>query len=183
VVPDRVELPPARGRGYVAFCDPSGGSHDSFSLAVAHAESGVAVLDCLRETRPPFSPDAVCAEFSAVLRHYGLAVVTGDRYAGVWPREGFERHGVRYEPAELPKSSLYGALLPLLNAGRCELLDHRRLVVQLLGLERRTARGGKDTIDHAPRAHDDLINAAAGALVAAVAPQGRLLTQRPVLGI
>ena len=39
-----------------------------------------------------------------------------------------------------------------------------RLVAQLVGLERRTARGGRDTIDHAPGGHDDLINAAAGVL-------------------
>jgi len=32
-------------------------------------------------------------------------------------------------------------------------------------LERRTAQGGRDSIDHPPGAHDDLANAAAGALV------------------
>jgi hypothetical protein len=45
------------------------------------------------------------------------------------------------------------------------LLDNRRLATQLLGLERRTARGGRDSIDHASGAHDDLANAAAGVLV------------------
>jgi hypothetical protein len=34
----------------------------------------------------------------------------------------------------------------------------------MVGLERRTARGGRDSIDHAPGAHDDLANAVAGAL-------------------
>jgi hypothetical protein len=43
-------------------------------------------------------------------------------------------------------------------------LDVPRLHAQLVGLERRTARGGRDSIDHAPGAHDDLANAAAGAL-------------------
>jgi hypothetical protein len=38
-------------------------------------------------------------------------------------------------------------------------------VAQLCGLERRTARGGRDSIDHGPGAHDDLASAAAGALV------------------
>jgi hypothetical protein len=47
------------------------------------------------------------------------------------------------------------------------LLDHPRLATQLVGLERRTARGGRDSIDHAPGAHDDIANAAAGALVLA----------------
>lgn len=41
----------------------------------------------------------------------------------------------------------------------------RRLLAQLFGLERRTARGGRDVIDHGPGGHDDLANAVAGALV------------------
>jgi hypothetical protein len=35
-----------------------------------------------------------------------------------------------------------------------------------LGLERRTARGGKDSIDHAPNAYDDLANSVAGVVAA-----------------
>ena len=56
---------------------------------------------------------------------------------------------------------------PLINSGRVELLDHPRLVAQLCGLERRTAWGGRDSIDHGPGGHDDVANAVAGALVAA----------------
>lgn len=63
--------------------------------------------------------------------------------------------------------SPYREVLPLLNAGRCSILDLPRLASQLIGLERRTARGGKDSIDHAPAAHDDVANAAAGALLLA----------------
>jgi hypothetical protein len=44
------------------------------------------------------------------------------------------------------------------------------LLTQLVGLERRTARGGRDSIDHAPGAHDDLANAVAG--LAATAKRG-----------
>ena len=55
----------------------------------------------------------------------------------------------------------------MINSGQVELLDHPRLFAQLCRLERRTARSGRDTIDHAPGAHDDLANAAAGALVIA----------------
>jgi hypothetical protein len=35
-------------------------------------------------------------------------------------------------------------------------VDHPRLIAQLCGLERRTARSGKDSIDHAPGADDDI---------------------------
>ena len=56
-------------------------------------------------------------------------------------------------------------LLPLLNSQAVDLLDNERLVSQLVSLERRTTRGGRDSIDHLPGAHDDLANAAADALV------------------
>jgi hypothetical protein len=57
----------------------------------------------------------------------------------------------------------------MINSGRVELLDDARMLAQLVGLERRVTRGaGKDIIDHAPGAHDDLINCAAGALVLTV---------------
>ncbi len=77
----------------------------------------------------------------------------------------FRKLGVAYQVCETPKSDLYQRLLPSLNSGQVELLDHPRLLAQLSNLERRTARGGRDSIDHPPRAHDDLANAAAGALV------------------
>jgi hypothetical protein len=60
---------------------------------------------------------------------------------------------------------LYKEMLPLLNSGKIELLDNQRLIGQLVGLERRTARGGKDSIDHPPGAHDDIANSVAGALL------------------
>lgn len=57
--------------------------------------------------------------------------------------------------------------LPLLNSRKIELLDLPRLALQLCGLERRTARGGQDGIDHGPGGYDDGANAAAGALLLA----------------
>ena len=163
----RYELPPVVGVCYAAFADPSGGSQDSFTLAVAHSDpDGIAVLDLVREWRAPFDPDPVVAEFAAVLKTYGLSVVEGDRYAGQWVIERFREHGVEYQLADRTKSGLYRELLPSVNAGRVALLDDRRLRAQLEGLERRVARGGKDSIDHPPGSKDDVANAAAGALVA-----------------
>jgi hypothetical protein len=167
VIPNRYELPRAEAHSYVGFVDPSGGSADAMTLSIAHREGDRGVLDAIREVRPPFSPDAVAEEFARTLKSYRLHRVTGDRYAGEWPRERFRAHGITYEPSEKTKSQLYGELLPLLNSGRVELLDHPRLTAQLCGLERRTARGGRDSIDHPPGAHDDIANAVAGALVAA----------------
>jgi len=174
-VPGRQQLAPMRGVDYYGFCDPSGGSSDSMTMAIAHeAEKGGVVLDVLLERRPPFSPAEVVAEFAAVLSEYRIAYVQGDAYAGIWPREAFGKAGVSYQPSASPKSDLYREFLPKLNAGRVELLDNPRLIRQLLGLERRTARSGKESIDHAPGGHDDLANAAAGAAVAVESQEGRV---------
>jgi hypothetical protein len=99
------------------------------------------------------------------LRRYGISKLTGDRYAGEWPVARFREHGIAFEQSARPKSDLYHDLLPLLNAGRVELLDNQRLLVQLVGLERRVSRQGKDSIDHTPGGHDDVANAVAGCLV------------------
>lgn len=161
-----LERAPMPRTSYVAFCDPSGGSADSMTLAVAHrAGDGTAVLDALRERRPPFSPEAVVRDFCALLRTYGIRSVRGDRYAGLWPADQFHKHGVRYEPSARPKSDIYRDTLPLVTGGQVELLDDPRLVAQLVGLERRTGRSGRDSIDHGPGGHDDVANAACGALV------------------
>jgi hypothetical protein len=41
---------------------------------------------------------------------------------------------VSYEPAEKSKSKMYVDLLPLINSGAVDLLDHERLVMQLTSL-------------------------------------------------
>ncbi|MFO1126450.1 MAG: hypothetical protein U1E25_14990 [Methylocystis sp.] len=170
VVPDRFELP--RTGNHVAFVDPSGGSADDMTLSVAHLEKNNVVVDCIRVAHPPFSPDSVVADFAATLKSYGVYRVVGDRYAGEWPRERFRAHGIHYQPSEKVKSDLYKECLPLFNARRVELLDHNKCVAQLCGLERRTARGGRDSIDHAPNAHDDIANSVCGAVVMAAARVG-----------
>jgi len=160
------------GTQYSGFVDPSGGSADSFTLAIGHRQDNVAVIDALREVKPPFSPEGVVAEFAILLKAYSITKIAGDRYAGEWPREQFRHHGISYEPATKPKSDLYRDALPLINSRRIELLDHPRLITQLAGLERRTARGGRDSIDHAPNAHDDVANAVAGVAGLLAQPSG-----------
>ena len=166
VVPGRHELPPVAEVAYTGFVDPSGGMRDSMTLAISHfdRESGRAVLDCIRERKAPFNPDDVTKEFADLLKRYRCGTVVGDRYGGEWPRERFREHGITYEAAAAPKSDIYLGLLPQINSAQVELLDHDRLIAQLCALERRTARSGKDSIDHGPRGFDDLANAAAGAL-------------------
>lgn len=162
------ERPPARaaGRTYSAFIDAAGGSGtDSMTLGIAHPENGIPTLDALRERKPPFSPEDVVTEFASLMKSYGVIKAESDKWGGDWVVQAFQKQGISIIPCAKPKSDIYREVLPLLNAHRCSLLDHPRLVSQLCGLERRTARGGRDSIDHAPLAHDDVANAAAGVLV------------------
>jgi hypothetical protein len=165
IVPGRYELLRMANTSYTAFVDPSGGSKDAFTLGISHLEGETRILDCIRCVTPPFSPEAVVKDFAKTLKSYGMHTVTGDRYGGEWPRERFQIHGIYYKCADKPKSDIYRELLPLVNSDKVELLDNDLLQCQLLYLERRTARSGKDSIDHPPGAHDDIANAAAGSLV------------------
>ena len=76
--------------------------------------------------------------------------------------EQFKRFNITCEQSAKPKSELDIDTLALLNSRRIELVDRSRLVSQLTSLERRTARRGKDSVDHAWATHDDLANAVYG---------------------
>ena len=178
-----LERPPVAGVRYRAFTDPSGGSSDAMTLAIAHAEKdGTATLDCTVTRQPPFSPEQVVADFAMFLRRYGCSSVTGDHFGGEWPREQFRKHGITYITSPLPKRDLYLGVLPLINSGKADLLDNPRIVGEFVGLERRQARGGREIIDHPLNGHDDVVNSVAGALylAAAGAAKARLVHLAPV---
>jgi hypothetical protein len=162
------ERPPER-QTYFAFVDPAGGTQDSMAWAVAHHDpaSHRAVLDLLREVRPPFDPSIVMGDMAADLKRYRVGRVTGDRYGGMWNRAPLQPLGITYIESERAKSDIYRDALPLLTSKRADLLDIPRLRLQLTGLDRRTARGGRDSIDHRPGSHDDAVNCALGALLLA----------------
>jgi hypothetical protein len=167
VIPGRGDLPKIDGVSYSAFLDPSGGRNDSFTAAICHSEkSGKIIVDVLRERRSPFRPSEVVSEFSAVLQAYGITSAKSDRWGGEWVSESFRKHGITVEASEFSVSELYVEFLPIILNGAVELPDNARLTAQLVNLERRTRTGGKDLITHFPGGHDDLANAAAGAVVA-----------------
>jgi hypothetical protein len=167
------ERPRVTAARHVAFTDAAGGSgSDAFTLGIAHMQPDrTVVLDVLRERVPRFVPAAVVAEFTGVLKGYGVTEVRGDHYSGAWCSDEFARNGIRYRPAEMTKSEIYLAALPLLLSGRARLLDDEKLRRQLAGLERRVHANGRETVDHGSGAasHDDSANAACGALVLAAA--------------
>ena len=163
-ISDYFEMAPAGSTSYYGFTDPSGGSDDLFTMAVSHRDGERVVIDCIREVRPPFSPEAVIIEFASVLKNYRCHRVSGDRFGGEFPREQFRKRGITYDVSERVKSEIYRDFLPLLNSGRVILPRNERLMRQLCSLERTTARGsGRDNIDHPSGGHDDVANCVAGA--------------------
>jgi hypothetical protein len=165
VATGRYELPRIDNVLYLGGIDTSGGSCDSMVLSINHVEGGDHVVcDAIREVRPPFSPDAVVAEFAALYKSYGVHEVWGDRYAGEWPRERLRMHNIEYRIDGKSKSEFFLEFLPVLNSRRVELLDHARLVTQLCQLER-TVGSARDAIKKPPSGHDDIANAVAIAAV------------------
>lgn len=76
------------------------------TLAIGHREAGITVVDCVREIPAPFDPESGTEEFSNVIKSYYLSRVTGDRYAGQWCAQAFQKRGITYNPSETPKSGL-----------------------------------------------------------------------------
>ncbi|MBR3370911.1 MAG: hypothetical protein IKG52_09790 [Rhodobacteraceae bacterium] len=172
--PKPKELPRASGLRYSAFVDPAGGGADEFTLAIGHRERDAVVLDLVRGMTG--SPAQIAQEYSAILLGYGIHQVTGDRYAGRWPRDEFAKHGIKYEVSEMDRSGLYLEFLAAINSGCVELPPDQKLARQLVALERRTGRSGRDMIDHPPGGHDDLANACAGLVAICKKPPARFAT-------
>jgi hypothetical protein len=104
------------------------------------------VIDVIREVRPPFDPVAVVDNFAALLKTYRISKVLGDHYGGEFVKEPFRKQGINYEVCKTPKSDLFRDLLPLLNSRQITLPQHNRLIAQIVGLERRVSRAGKDSL-------------------------------------
>jgi hypothetical protein len=158
------ELAPQKGNIYHAFVDPSGGRIDRFTVAIGHQDFQTMKLsvDLLRGWTPPINPDDVVFEITERLKQYRVSRVVGDRYAGAWVSSAFDKHGITYEPAARPKSELYLGFEGYINTQRVQIPKHTQLINELVNLERRRSRSGKDTVDHPPRGKDDFANAVAG---------------------
>ena len=102
-------------------------------------------------------PQSTVKSFSTILKAYRCGSVTGDRYAGEWPKQAFEKCGIVYHTATHTRSQLYTLLEPVVNSHQVELPDSPILLSQLIGLVRKG-----DRIDHVSNEHDDHANAVAG---------------------
>jgi hypothetical protein len=163
IIPSRLELPPVEEVQYQAFCDPSGGRQDAFTLAIGHVEGQDKIIDVLKGKPAPCDPHEAVKEFADVLTEYGVRTVTVDRYAGDWVVKAFEAQGITAQVCSKVKSDIYLEAEPAFTQGAVELPQHKTLLKELRQLER-VRRSGKDRVDHPPRLHDDYANAVAGVL-------------------
>ena len=156
-----LELPFVSGTRYIGVADPAGGGADEFTMAIGHVEGETTVVDVLRARRG--TPAQIVAEYAQVFKDYGINRIVTDRFAGSWPKDEFEKHGIQCDQAAKPKSELYADSLSRFNSEQIELPPDDTMMIQFCNLERRTARGGRDSIDHPPGKghHDDRANACA----------------------
>ena len=77
------ERPPQRGLTDPAGLDQSGGSgQDAITSCISHHDyqTKTVIIDCLREARPPFSPEAVASEFATLMKSYRVTTCYADRW-------------------------------------------------------------------------------------------------------
>jgi hypothetical protein len=143
-----VELPYQSGTRYFAFCDPSAGRNDHFTIAIGHREGDGFVCDALRGRGAPCDPSAAAAEFASLCKQYHVTTIVGDNFSGEWVAAAFRKHGIDYRRSKQPRSILYLESMAPFVSGRVSLPDHSRVLRELRLLERKTAPSGKDSIDH-----------------------------------
>jgi len=162
------------GVRYFGFVDAaSGNGEDSMTCAIAHMDNGIATVDARLERRPPFTLEAVVADFAALFKRYRISTVKGDAYDEDRLRKLFDRHGIQYRRCDRTASDLFGWLVnEFNNARRFAWLDDEALTAQFVGLEWVKQPSGSKIIGHPPGGHDDLINAVAGALYCAMQWRG-----------
>ena len=158
-LPYRATLPSGTPIVYRAAVDVSGGRQDAAAAAVGHREGEHNVIDACRRWPSPHNPVAVAVEVAAFLKSYELSVATADQYGAEIAASVYREAGVTLIPSEFNRSEAYLHALPLFTSGRIEIPDEPTLRAELLTLERRTGRSGKDAVDHPPHMHDDLANA------------------------
>ena len=74
-------------------------------------------LDCIREVRAPFQPEAVVEDFCTTLAAYGVAQGVRAIDMGASGRASNSRSAMwTYVPSERVKSDIYRDTLPLLNS-------------------------------------------------------------------
>jgi hypothetical protein len=158
---------------YHAAIDASGGRSDACAASIAHAEGDRVILDAVRYWQAPHDPAAVAVHVAAFLKEYRLVTALADQYAAEFSRSVYRSAGVQLLDAPVNRSESYLHLLPLFTQAKIEIPDDQTLRVELLGLERKVGKSGKDSVDHRPGSHDDVSNSVALAAFGAAQTIGR----------
>jgi hypothetical protein len=142
----------------------SGGGDSSAAVAIAHRVPGsqTAILDLLRERKPPFIAYEVIADWVKILKAYNIGEIWLDGYGFKYFQDEWRKHNIIARKGDSSTAENYAHGQPLMLGGRMRLLDHGELCNQLLSLERSTV-DGPEKIE--TNAHDDVAAAAIGALV------------------
>ena len=180
------ERPAQAGLLYLAACDMSAGGPDATTFTICHRDGERIVQDVLKGYRRVNgqSPNLanVVREMADTLRRYGLREIVGDRFAGQWSRQEFQRAGVTYKNPEImrdgrtiyvDRSTAYLEVGPLFLQGLVDLLDHEDQRREFQRLERRARHGGSDVVDHPKNGHDDHANSFALAATMLIAKGGQ----------
>src|SRR5262249_29392437 len=134
-----IELPPRGDVTYKAYVDASGGAvgGDAYTIAIAHREGSLYVLDVVRGRAGPFDPEELTREYAALCKEYRVvAGVTGDKYAREWVASAWRKCSIPYTAATLTASETYLEALPLWTRAAVRIPDHPVLLRELRLLER-----------------------------------------------
>jgi hypothetical protein len=162
-----LELPPQDGVAYVAFVDAASGASDradAYTVAIGHHENGKFIVDVVRGVTGTYDPYAVTRQFADLLKQYAVRTVTGDNYGAKWVSQYWTETGFAYERSPWTRSEIYLESMALFARRVVRLPDHARMLRELRLLERSTAAGGKDAVNHGRGGHDDFANVACGVL-------------------
>lgn len=158
-------LPYQPGMAYRCGVDSSGGRSDSYCLAIAHDEQGIAVVDIVEERKAPLDPLMVTKEFAQICKTYNVGKVTGDRYAGNFLSSAWLNEGIFYETAAIDKSEAFLQFAAVMSMRKTLIPRNDQLKIQLVNLERKALSSGKENVSSPEGLHDDLANAVALAVV------------------
>jgi hypothetical protein len=163
------QRPPVQNIKYKSFVDVSGGRSDSFSFSIAHQEDingeVKVIVDYTYEAIPPYIVNHEVEHCCNMIKRYGIYEITGDKFGGELTTQLFKKQGIQYNDSVFNKSEIFLEFASLVNMNQVRLIEHPKLKRQLLTLERRAGRVGKDKIEKIKGAHDDIANTVAGACV------------------
>jgi hypothetical protein len=176
-----LELPPRENIVYHCFTDMSGGGADASTICICHRDGERIIADVVRGRRGPHDPAVVAAEYAALAKQHRCSTITGDNYAKEWVAGAYRAVGLEYRRSPLARSDLYLEGAVLFARGLVSIPDQAQLLRELRLLERRTARSGKDSVDHGVGGSDDYANSLFGAMYVAVQAAALAVAEPPIV--